>query len=108
MSRTPRSPRPWNWALTLRLTWCRSWTSWRLARSTKRLAREVRREQLLLRSLDSSRLRQKELETQHHLLVTRLREMQESREHRELALLPPVTSSTPDLDRALGLSTPTP
>jgi len=73
------------------------------------MAREARRERTLLLSLDSSRLRQKELETQQALLQNRLREMEESRAFRTQGLLlpPPETSSTPDLDRALGLSTPT-
>lgn len=106
MSR-PRSRKPSRWGLTLRLRWRRSWTSWRLARSAKKRAREEKRLQLLLMSLDSSQLRIKELELREAMLAHRMTEMAESRQHRTAGVLPPATPSTPDLDQALGISTPT-
>lgn len=60
-------------------------------------------------SLDSTNLRVKELEMAHLLLTNRRQEMVESRLYRtEGKLLPPApeTPSTPELDQALGLSTP--
>lgn len=66
---------------------------------------------MLLLSLDSSRLRIKELTAQHRTLGHRQTEMQESLQFRLTGHLPPATlpsSQTQHLDQVLGLSTPPP
>lgn len=104
--RKPRSRKPSRWALTLRLRWSRFWTSWRLKRLQKKLAAEMLRLTLLEQSLDSSHLRIKELRLSQQTAQNRLVEMAESRQFRSNQMLLPATSSTPELDQALGLSTP--
>lgn len=99
------SRKPSTWVLTLRLRCRRSWTSWRLSRTSRRLAREDRRAALLQQSLDSSLLRIKELEQLERMQEHRLQEMAESEQFRQTGSLPPVSSTT-DLDELLGLSTP--
>lgn len=100
-SRPRRSRRPWSWVLTLGLTWRRSWASWRLRRTKRRLLRAEKRELLLLLSLDSLRLAQKELLQQQGMLEHRLTEMAESRQYRLTGTLPPEPPSS--LDQELGL-----
>jgi len=100
-SRPRKSRRPWSWALTLELTWRRSWASWRLSRTRRRLLRAEKRELLLLLSLDSTRLAQKELLQQQEMLKHRLAELAASRQYRLTGTLPPEPPSS--LDRALGL-----
>lgn len=106
--RKSRPPRNSRWILTLRLRWSRSWTSWRRSRALRSLQRERQREILLALSLDSSRLRVKELEQRHQQLEHRGVEMEASSQFRRTGLLLPATPSTPELDQALGLSTPQP
>lgn len=72
------------------------------------MLRETRREKLLLLSLDSSRLRQKELLQQMQQHRARATEMQEAAQYRMTGSLPPLPSRDPSLDQALGISTPQP
>lgn len=101
-SRPRKSRRPWSWVLTWGLTWRRSWTSWRLRRTRRKLQRAEKRELLLLLSLDSTRLEQKELLQHQQMLQNRLQEMAEARQFRLTGSLPEPTPPS-SLDRALGL-----
>lgn len=95
-----RRPKPSSFLLTLRLRSRSSWASWRLRRTTRRLLKEQRRTLLLQLSLDSSLLRQKELEQLVAQYRHRLQEMAEARAFRlqgqvpepptEEPLIPPV------------------
>lgn len=95
--------------MTLRLRWQRSSASWRLRRANRKLERERRRETLLLLSLDSSRLRLKELEQVQATAEHRLAEMLGSLQYRTTGTLPlqeSIRTEPQYLDQALGLSTP--
>jgi len=73
----------------------------------RKVHRTQQREVLLLLSLDSNRLRQKELLSQRESLSHRLQEMAEAEQFRQTGSLPPpMPPRDPNLDRALGLSTP--
>lgn len=85
------SPRSWSWTLTLRLRSQTSWASWRLSRTKAARERAARRTALLERALDSSLLREKELGQTQLQQEHRLAEMEQSRLHRELGLLPQPT-----------------
>lgn len=109
MTRGPQLRRlPSSWVLTLRLRWVRYWTSFCLRRTNRRLRKEQQRERLLLMSLDSNRLRLKELEQAQQMHLHRLQEMAASTQFRLTGLLP-VQAPDPEsreLDRVLGLSMP--
>lgn len=79
--------------MTLRLRWQTSWTSWRLKRTARKLARAEQTVLLLLLTLDSSNLRVKELEERAEQLAHRQQEMSESRAFREQQILPPAPAS---------------
>lgn len=85
------SPRSWSFVLTLRLRSSSSWASWRLSRTRALRERAARRTALLQRELDSSLLREKELGQTQLVLEHRLAEMEQSRLHRELGILPQPT-----------------
>jgi hypothetical protein len=85
--------------LTLRLRWRRSSASWRLRRLRRLQLREQRRRILLQRSLDSSLLREKELEQLTALHLHRLQEMEESHLFRQRGLLTDPQPSSPQLPR---------
>ena len=106
--RTKGQRKPWSWVETLRLRWQRSSSSWRLARSTKRLKKLKDRETLLLLALDSLLLEQKELEERVFQNRRRLAEMGASKAYRTQGLLTETPASydleqTELLDRMLGL-----
>ena len=83
--------KPSSFRLTLALRSRLSWTRWSLKRVERRLTREQRRLELMLRQQDSQLLLLKELEQRQYQLGHRLEEMAESRSFRETppALLPP-------------------
>lgn len=74
--------------LTLRVRSRSYWTSWRLRRMARRIQREQHRTLALQLALDSSLLRQKELEQQEQQLRHRLQEMRESQQFRSQGLIP--------------------
>ena len=82
--------KPSSFRLTLALRSRLSWTRWSLRRAERRLTRERRRLELMLRQQDSQLLLLKELEERQYQLGHRLEEMAESRSFRETppALLP--------------------
>ena len=86
LRRKPSSSR-----LTLALRSRLSWTRWSLKRVERRLTRERRRLELMLRQQDSQLLLLKELEQRQYQLGHRLEEMAESRSFRETppSLMPP-------------------
>lgn len=92
-------------ALTLRHRWRKSWTSWRLKRTSSRQLKAERRRQLLLLELDSHLLSMKELEQRRSSLQNRLLEMAASHQYRTQGILPPQPTdpSTQALDQVLGL-----
>ena len=83
--------RPSSFRLTLVLRSRLSWTLWSLKRVERRLIREQRRLELMLRQQDSQLLLLKELEERQYQLLHRQQEMAESQQFRETppALLPP-------------------
>ena len=83
--------KPSSFRLTLALRSRLSWTRWSLRRAERRLTRERRRLELMLRQQDSQLLLLKELEERQYQLQHRLQEMAESQQFRETppALLPP-------------------
>jgi hypothetical protein len=85
---SPRT-RASSFLLTLRLRSRRCWTSWHLRLTTRAQARELRRTLLLQESLDSSLLRQKELEQLRLQQEHRLQEMADSRQFHQQGQLPP-------------------
>ena len=86
LRRKPSSSR-----LTLALRSRLSWTRWSLKRVERRLIREQRRLELMLRQQDSQLLLLKELEERQYQLLHRQQEMAESQQFRETppALMPP-------------------
>jgi hypothetical protein len=82
-TRRARSRRPSRFRLTLVLRWRTSSASWSASRSLRLAAREQRRTLALELALDSSRLRQKELEQRLQMAQHRLSEMADSRAFRE-------------------------
>lgn len=84
----------------------RSWTSWSLRRTRRRLRRATRRQTLLAVALDSQLLQTKELQQQEQLLLHRQQEHLQSLEFRRsgpgrLVELPP--PEVTDVRRLLGL-----
>lgn len=105
MSSRQKGRTPTRFLLTLRLRSRRSWASWRLSRTAVRLRREQQRTLLLRQSLDSSLLRQKELEQLQELHSHRLQEMAESRQFHQgppLLEIPPA----PSYQQLLGVNRP--
>ena len=82
--------KPSSFRLTLALRSRLSWTRWSLKRVERRLMREQRRLELMLRQQDSQLLLLKELEERQYQLLHRQQEMAESQQFRETspALLP--------------------
>ena len=101
-----RHLRPSSFLLTLRVRSARSWASWLLRLTRRRMLREQRRTLALQLALDSSLLRQKELEQLEQLHQHRLQEMADSRSFRSQGLLPQTPEAEPqsELDRMLGLT----
>lgn len=89
MPRLRRNPS--SFRLTLALRSRLSWTRWSLKRVERRLIREQRRLELMLRQQDSQLLLLKELEERQYQLLHRQQEMAESQQFRETppALMPP-------------------
>ena len=89
MPRLRRNPS--SFRLTLALRSRLSWTRWSLRRVERRLIREQRRLELMLRQQDSQLLLLKELEERQYQLLHRQQEMAESQQFRETppSLMPP-------------------
>lgn len=89
------SPTSWSWILALRLRSRNFSASWLLRRAERRQARLQKRLALLEREVDSTLLALKEQDSLVLMASHRLAEMADSRDHRELGILPPVRPSLP-------------